>query len=119
MKKVLFVVALLLTLSVFCLNAQTVIDFTKPVAQGGVAVYTNPTIANAPMFEANGVRMMWAGDASNNGVSDAADRNAAWNNRNQQGYNIADFNLSGVCDASDRNTTWNNRNKQTHLPDNN
>lgn len=108
-----------MTLGVLGLNAQTVIDFTKPVAQGGTAVFTNPNIANTPMYEANGVRMMWAGDAGNNGVSDAADRNAAWNNRNQQGYNIADFNLSGVCDASDRNTAWNNRNKQTHLPNNN
>lgn len=62
------------------------------------------------------VYAMIAGDANGSGVVDAADRSAAWNDRNQSGYYSSDLNLSGVVDAADRSKAWNNRNKSTQVP---
>jgi hypothetical protein len=58
----------------------------------------------------------YAGDTNASGTVDAADRSAAWNNRNKTGYQAADVNLSGTVDAADRSATWNNRNKTTSVP---
>ena len=59
----------------------------------------------------NGYQTLWAGDASNDGSINAADRSATWNQRNQSGYLNADVNLDGTTNAADRSITWNNRNK--------
>ncbi len=111
MKKRQITIAVCLIFSGSMLSAQTVVDFTKPVAQGGVAVYTNPNIANEPMYEANGVRMLWAGDANGDG---AVKFSGANNDKNVvlgvvglnnvtniiSGYNMADVNLSGTTTFS-------------------
>ncbi len=140
MKKALFTIIVLMTLGVFGLNAQIVVDFTKPVAQGGVAVYTNSNIANAPMYEANGLRMLWAGDANGDGVVKFSGANndknvvlgvVGLNNVTNvvSGYNIADVNLSGTTTFSgvsnDKNLVLatvglsnTTRIIQTHVPSN-
>ena len=70
-----------------------------------------------PLFGTNplktiesGVFGMYGGDFDGNGIIDANDRSAVWNNRNFIGYSVYDTNLDGKVDATDRSNVWNNRN---------
>jgi hypothetical protein len=59
---------------------------------------------------------MISGDTNGDGIVDASDRSAAWNDRLQTGYKNSDVNLDGIVDASDRSEIWNMRLLQTKVP---
>ncbi len=63
-----------------------------------------------------GVFGLYQADLDGSGTVDAADRSAAWNDRNASGYERSDANLSGTVEAADRSAAWNNRNKSTAVP---
>jgi|GEM_PF-1038001 len=65
----------------------------------------------------DGNHVLISGDLNGDHVVNAADRSAAWNNRNLSGYIRQDSNLSAVCDAADRSEVWNNRNSSSEVPD--
>ena len=90
-------------------GSNALYDFTTSQSQ---AYGANPLTD----LTGSGIYGMIAGDATNNGSVDAADRNETWNKRNQTGYLSADVTCNGVVDAADRNITWNNRNKVTQVP---
>ena len=56
---------------------------------------------------------MICGDVNKDGQINADDRAAAWNNRNQTGYQEGDVNLDGKVDMEDVEAAWQNRNKHT------
>ena len=64
----------------------------------------------------NGVSLLWAVDATGDGLMNTADRSATWNDRNQSGYLGSDFDMEGSCNAADRSIAWNNRNRVAQLP---
>ncbi len=84
-----------------------IVDFTQGNAYGLGATNTLT----------NNRQAIWTGDANNDGLINAGDRAAAWNNRNQVGYNPADINLDGVVNAADRAKAWNNRNRAAAASD--
>jgi triacylglycerol esterase/lipase EstA (alpha/beta hydrolase family) len=57
-----------------------------------------------------------SGDVNQDGVVDALDRSACWNDRNLNGYYVSDLNGDGVVDALDRSIAWNNRNRSVQKP---
>lgn len=84
-------------------STTTNIDFT---------LATTPTFGtNARKDLGNNTLGLYAADINASGTVDAADRNTAWNNRNQTGYLGSDVDMSGTTAASDRSITWNNRNQ--------
>jgi hypothetical protein len=82
-------------------------DFTTGQAQA---------FGTAPMVLVGTKFCLYAGDTDLSGTVDAADRSAAWNQRNLSGYYGEDCDLSGTCDAADRSITWNSRNVSTQVP---
>ncbi len=88
-------------------NVPTTIDFTT------AATATYGTGARIDL--GNGVMGMFAADLDASGTVDAADRSAAWNDRNLTGYQNTDTDLNGVTDAADRSAAWNNRNRVQQL----
>ncbi len=64
----------------------------------------------------NGLWCLYSGDVNNDGIIDALDRMAAWNDRNKSGYYSTDLNGDGVVDALDRSICWNYRNKGVQKP---
>jgi len=59
---------------------------------------------------------MVAGDVNCNGIIDANDRAAVWNNRQKTGYRADDCNMNCITDAADRMLTWVNRGRVTCVP---
>ena len=86
--------------------APAFIDFTT-----GTAFGTNPMHVFG-----DGATALIATDSNADGSVNAADRAAAWNDRNLTGYLPTDFNLNGTCNAADRAMVWNNRNLVTQVP---
>ena len=64
----------------------------------------------------NGISLFWAGDATGDALTNAGDRSATWNERNQSGYLGSDLDLDGSCSAVDRSVAWNNWNRVGQLP---
>ena len=93
---------------VFCMEGTTYKDFSAGGSMG----------SDSQAEIAPGVFAMYCGDLNCDGVVDAGDRSAAWNERNKTGYLYEDANMDGVVDASERSITWNNRNKASSVPHN-
>ena len=88
-------------------SGNSVIDFSNP---------NFLTYGTGGQKEINGMKALWAGDATEDNSIDSADRSATWNGRNQLGYLVTDVNLDGFCDSGDRSVTWNNRNTAGQMP---
>jgi len=74
------------------------------------------TFGYQALQQVGGNRVLWSGDASQDGVINSVDRSETWNNRNNSGYLNSDANMTGTTEAGDRAITWNNRNQSAQLP---
>ncbi len=72
-------------------------------------------LGSNPRKNENGSYLLWSGDATGDGATNASDRSETWNNRNTTGYQLSDLNLDGNCNATDRSISWNNRNLMADL----
>jgi hypothetical protein len=68
------------------------------------------------MKQVGSLWVLYSGDINQDGVIDALDRSACWNDRNLSGYYSSDLNGDGVVDALDRSICWNNRNISVQKP---
>jgi photosystem II stability/assembly factor-like uncharacterized protein len=68
------------------------------------------------MKQVGSIWVLFSGDINQDGVIDALDRSACWNDRNLSGYYASDLNGDGVVDALDRSICWNNRNLIVQKP---
>jgi hypothetical protein len=73
---------------------------------------------NAQVDLGSGVYGMYSGRVENTTPTtiDAADRSAAWSDRNATGYQTTDCTLDGLVDAADRSTILNNSGKSSQVP---
>jgi hypothetical protein len=87
---------------------------------GGVMSYDFTTAATKAYGDnlvlKSGKYCIWSGDVNQDGVIDALDRSASWNDRNLSGYLATDVNGDGTVDALDRSICWNNRNNIKKWP---
>ncbi len=87
----------------FTYNGQVIsLDFTDPA----LPLYGG----NLAMKTINGVRVMIAGDANNDGAINPVDKNNYWRLENGNPYDYynskADFNLDGAVNPVDKNNYW-------------
>lgn len=103
-----------MTQSPVSMSSLVLIDFSDP----GTPIYTD---GGQAMRTLNGTRLMWAGDANNDEVINATDKNTFWRVQNGTGYlygtNSADFNLDGAVNAVDKNLYWRvNNSRVSQIP---